>query len=327
MCFNGILLIIFIREAYTLVKREDRMKTIRIVMTGLFIAALAGFAGAQTRNTIVTGTVVDSATGLPVPGALVLFYDSDSIPADIPAFMNNFISHPENFQFDTTITGADGRFSDTIAISTKTVVLVCGVIKPGYMLKYDFRLMLLPVAAVNFGTLRISKPAAADKDTIMVTGKVVDSLTGAPLANTLVVMSGLGGLDTAGNLVLTGADGTFSKQVIIARFNNMSVVGYVANRTGYVPKVGSSTATSKQLDLGTIALVPSNHVIFYSAGGSFAGNRPDAMTVYSLSGKLLYNGPSSVSIEKAAGTSTGTMLVVFKRNNKIVNCRQVVLAR
>lgn len=294
---------------------ENHSKT----MVGFFIVALAFLAGAQIPRTItVTGTVQDSATGLPVSGALVLLLDTATVPTDF--------SKLTGLQFDTTVSGADGKFSYSMNIAPASVILGVAVIKLGYQVKISAAIILPTATTVAIGVLKIS--AAADAlDTIAVSGKVVDSLTSSPIQGALVVMSGLGALDTfSGNRVLTNADGTFSKQVIITKLTNLPMVGYVVTQLDYAAKVGQGQATGKQLDFGTIKLSPNTQAVLPRSGVFFTGIQPDAMRILSLDGKTLYDGPVMI-FNKAVPNRNGIVMVTFKRKNRIIENTQVFLTR
>lgn len=288
------------------------------VMFGLFIVTLAFLASAQlTRTITVTGTVQDSATGSPVAGALVLLLDTNTIAIDL--------TNIAGLKLDSTVTGADGKFSYSMTVSTNNLILGYAVFKQGYQLKFSAAGILS--TTVNLGIIKLVKSDAGLMDTLTVTGTVLDSITNAPVSGALVIMSGLGALDTAaGNRVLTNVDGTFSKQIIITKLNTSSIVGYVVSQPDYTTKIGNKTATGKQLDLGTILLSPNNPAVLPRNYLHASGIRPDEMSVYSLSGKLLYDGPV-VSIKKTTACKSAFVTVIFKRKNIILDCRQVLLTR
>jgi hypothetical protein len=288
------------------------MKTaVRIIP--LLILAMACISSAQNTRTItVTGTVVDSVTGQPVPGALIVLVDTNTLNLDINAL--------GSLHLDSAFSGTDGTFRYSMTVSSGNMLLIFGVIKQGYQFYYNLNAIL--GNTVNLGTIRLKPADASSKDTITVTGTVVDSVTNQPLANALVAMSGLGGLDTAGNTVLTNASGTFSKQIIITKLNNSSIVAYMVTRIGYTMRVGQRTATSRQLDLGTILLVPTGAAIVPRGSLSFNAKTADRMHVYSLSGKLLYAGPV-LPIASVMRKHHGAIIIDLKRNNKIVDRKQV----
>lgn len=289
------------------------------MMVSFFMVTLAIFASVQVPRTItVTGTVQDSATGLPVAGALVLLLDTTTIPTDL--------SNLTGLKFDTTVSGADGKFSYSMNIAPASVILGYAVVKQGYQIKISASLILPTATTVAIGIIKISAAANA-LDTLTVSGKVVDSLTGSPVEGALVVMSGLGAIDTSSaNRVLTNADGTFSKQIYITKLNNMSMVGYIVSQLNYAAKIGQGQATGKDLDFGTIQLSPNNQAVLPIPGISRRGNSPNGMRILSLDGKLLYDGPVA-NFNAAVPERSGVVMVALKRNNKIIGSEKVLLTR
>jgi hypothetical protein len=286
-----------------------------------FVGTLFCAASAQISRTItVTGTVVDSATGAPVPGALVLLLDTTAsvLSIDLETLMNSL----GNWKLDSAFSGADGSFSGSMSVSSGNMLLVYGVLKQGYQFYYFLTTIPPGANSVNIGTIRLKANDASAKDTITVSGKVVDSVTNQPIGGALVAMSGLGGIDTAGNRVLTNTDGTFSKQVIISKLNNSSIVAYVATAVGYTPKVGQGTAANKVLDVGTILLVSAGSAVVQGRGMSFVKKSADRMAVYSLTGKLLYAGPV-LPLESVMRKHRGAIIVDLKRNSTVVERKKI----
>ena len=298
------------------------MKILRLSMVGFFVSSLICLAAAQNTRTItVTGTVVDSVTGAPVPGALILLVDTNASVLSLD--LNTLINSLGTWKLDSAFSGDDGSFKCTMGVGTGNLFLIYGVIGRGYEFYY-FLTTIPPLAAtVDLDTIRLKPADASSKDTITVSGTVLDSITNQPIANALVAMSGLGGVDTAGNTVLTNADGTFSKQVIITKLNSSSIVAYIATAVGYTPRVGQGTATNKQLDLDPILLSPTGAAVI--PRGKFSSAAPataDRMSVYTLSGKLLYAGPV-LPLESIMRKHRGAIIVDLKRNGAIVQRKKV----
>jgi hypothetical protein len=275
-------------------------------------------ANAQ-RTITVTGPVQDSATGSPVAGALVLLLDTNTISIDLTKLTG--------LQFDSTVSGADGKISYNMKIATNSYILGYAIVKQGYQLVYNGAAISPTATTVSLGVIKIAASGATPLDTLTVSGKVVDSLTNVGLGGALVVMSGLGAVDTAsGNRVLTNADGTFSKQVIISELNNSPIVGYVVNQLGYTTKIGEKLASGKQLDLGTIPLSPNLQAVRRRPLNFSEKLLPDRMVVYALNGNVLYEGPLMSFGGKVHGKNV-PVLEVFKRNGIVVDIRQIVSTR
>jgi hypothetical protein len=292
------------------------------MMAGFFIIMLAFLANAQlTRTITVTGTIQDSASGLPLAGALVMLLDTNTIPADIPGFIANI----GNLKLDSTVSGADGQFSYVMTVSTSNFILGYAVLKQDYQLKFSAAGILS--TTVNLGIIKIAKSDAGLKDTLTVMGRVLDFITNVPVPGALVIMSGIGALDTAsGNRATTNVDGIFSKQIIITKLNGVSIVGYVVSQLNYATKIGEMQASGKQVDLGAILLSPISQVVLPRRFMHTVENRPDGMCVYSLNGRLLYNGPV-MPFEKITLCKGAPVMVMFKSNGILIDRRQVFLSR
>jgi hypothetical protein len=98
------------------------------MMIGIFIVTLGFLASAQNSIT-VSGTVIDNATVLPVEGAMVLLFGTNSYPTSSIDL--------STVKLDTAITGADGTFSRTMTVESSASFLGCGIKKEGF--EYMFR--------------------------------------------------------------------------------------------------------------------------------------------------------------------------------------------
>ena len=157
-------------------------------------------------------------------------------------------------------------------------------------------------------------------------GTVVDSATSTPLGNALVIMTGLGSIDTTGNTVRTANNGTFSKRVIVSNSSTLRVLLYTVSKTGYNANGGQATITSKTLNLGTIKLklipITSTSVTKQLA----IQQRIDNIQVYSLRGQLLYAGPV-VATEKILQAQHTPVIVNFRCIDRTVNSVKFVPAK
>jgi hypothetical protein len=141
----------------------------------------------------------------------------------------------------------------------------------------------------------------------------VDSGTGTGIGGALVAMSSGGGFDTIGNTVYTNSDGTFFKQVTISKLNGASIVAYVITDQGYQTQLGQNQASGSQLDLGTIQLKRNSSAIKPEIG-LFAPVRINKMSIYSLNGRMLYEG-SAQAIEAILKNYRGAAIVAIKCDN------------
>jgi hypothetical protein len=285
-------------------------KILSIATTCVFLFGLISLSAAATTLITVTGTVVDSATGAPVPQAMILLFDTSTINID-----------PSNLgalKLDTVFSGTDGKFQYQMTINAQSFILGYGVLKQGYQIKYSAAGILF--TTVNLGTLKISKMDTSVKDTLMVSGTVVDSVSGIGVNGALVIMSTGGGFDTIGNTILTSADGTFSKQVIVNKLNGASIVSYIITDRNYQTKLGQNTATGKQLDLGTIFLKRTMDAVRSGAQFGMIQAQANRMSIYALNGRLLYTG-RIVPLDKIEQGQTGAVIVKLANENTTIGTK------
>ncbi|MGB7567315.1 MAG: hypothetical protein WBM07_05620 [Chitinivibrionales bacterium] len=290
-------------------------KNLSLTMVCILSAGLFFISAAQTKSITVTGTVVDSTTGSPVPQAMILLFDTSTLNIDL--------SNLGALKLDTAFSGTDGKFQYQMTVNTLSFILGYGVLKEGYLIKYSASGFFPTSTTVNLGTITISKIDTSVKNTLTVSGTVVDSATGNGIGGALVIMSTGGGFDTTGNTVLTNNDGTFSKQVIISELNGASVVSYIITDPDYQTKLGQNTATGKQLDLGRILMERTTAAI-KPAGLSMARAQANRMSVYALNGRLLYDG-RILPLDKIAQCRCGEVIVALACNNLTISVKKMLL--
>ena len=273
-----------------------------LLMVGLCVVSMADTVfGAKI---VASGNVIDSISGAAVSNALVLFtgIDSLSAPKDI-----------SSLKFDSTYSNTDGTFKDTI--STNASILLYGATKDGYELTWNYKMFILTPTSVNLGTIKLYPTGTAPKDTFMVSGTVVDSVTLTPIGGAKVIISGMS-LNMTGDTVLTASDGTFSKQAFVNRTGPRAVVTYVVQKPGYADHFGQNQpGSSKQVNLGTIKLAPGDiGVVLPQCVTRLYQQSPNAMGVFTLSGKRLYAGPTR-QLDKTQLQGTGVAVVRFTQGN------------
>lgn len=284
------------------------------ILTTLAVAGLFSVASAQTTIT-VSGTVKDSATGQPIAQATILL-----TATDVTTLMLSQGSLT-NLKFDTVYTGADGSFSRAIHATATQNILGWMVTKTGYQMKYSIYPFTATTTTISLGTILLAGVNNSVKDTVTVSGTVVDSITGSPVANALVGMTGLLSLDTTGNTVFTGANGTFSKKVIINNAATARILIYAVAKNGYTPGGGQAAITSKTINLGTIRLKPIVTVVV--ARPLATPSRANNLQIFSLRGQLLYAGPV-VSAEKVLQTRHTPVIMNFRHNDRTINSVKIV---
>lgn len=273
-----------------------------LLMVGLCIVSMA--CTIFGRTIVVSGMVIDSISGDPVSKAHVLFIGLSSLSADL--------SDLSKVKVDSTYSNTDGTFKDTI--STDASILLYGATKDGYELTWNNK-MLLFSSQVNIGTIKLYPTGTAPKDTFMVSGTVVDSVTGKPIDGALVIMSGMSLSITGGDTVLTASNGTFSKQAIVSRTGPFAVLIYAVSKPGYVTHIGQNQPSGKQVNLGSIELAPGGTgVVLPQRVTALYQRSANTMGVFTLSGKRLYAGPAR-QLDKTLPHGTGIAVVRFARGN------------
>jgi hypothetical protein len=291
------------------------MKHSAVRYGAFFLLSLAGFSFGLQRNITVSGVVVDSVTGQPVQNAIVLLYDAQTLNIDT--------SDLSTLDLDTAFTASNGSFSKTITAPSTNLILIYAVVMEGYSLYYSGR--GLSSTTIKLDTIKLVPTDLAAKDTITVSGKVVDSATGIGIPDAIVGLSG-GDLDTVGKTAITNANGNFSRQVIINKVGALTIVGYVAYKDGYNPAMGQKTATGKTVDLGNIILSSNTPVLWKAQQQRPLHNIATSMTMYSLNGRKLYTG-RVMPLDRAIAHLTSAMLVEFRHNGSIVDRKKVLPAR
>jgi hypothetical protein len=284
--------------------------------SALFILLIFGFSFAAQRNVTVSGVVVDSVTGQPIPNAIVLLLDTNI--TDVSQVDSIDIT---KLKPDTAITTANGVFSKTITTTMTNFILAYMVIKEGYSVIINGTIMLS--TTIDLDTIKLVPTDIAAKDTITVSGKVVDSATGVGIPGALIGLSG-GDLDTVGKTAITDANGNFSRQVIINKVGTLTIVLYVAYKDGYNPAVGSETAINKTVDLGTIILSQNTPVLWKAQ--QRLRNIATSMTIYSMNGRKLYTGRVA-PLNRVIEHSTSAVLVEFRHNGSIIDRKKVMPER
>jgi len=283
----------------------------------LMIGILSFSSFAQQKKVIVTGKVVDSVTSAAIPNAKIILSGLTVISISQPIDSNAI----RNLKYDTVYSKTDGTFSDTLVVVQTTNLLVYGVLKQGYAITYSFTLILL--GSVDLGVIKVGKPADLIKDTITVSGTVVDSASGAAIAGVQMIMTGLGSFDTTGNTAVTDVQGKITKQVIVGNSAADRVLTYLVSKNGYFPAFGQQAISGKTLDIGTIKLKSNGQGIIVS---NKVISKPDALqtvALYSVRGQLLYSGDLK-SIDKKL-LRNGIAVAAFKTPYGLAGSRKIAV--
>jgi hypothetical protein len=219
---------------------------------------------------------------------MVLFYDMATLSFDTNDVTKIVTDIMNSGQLDTAYTGTDGKFSYSLKVPSTSFILLCGVIKQGYQPGYAMGMLLS--TSVKLDTVKLQKNnETAAKDTLMVSGTVVDSTSGSPIGNCRIIFNGTAGVDTVGNTTTTDANGTFSKQVVIAS-SALPVLIYLVNKEGYLSGGGQKQYSGKQVDLGTVKIKKINAAVLPVRRLIDEGIGSTEMKIFTPSGRLLYSG-------------------------------------
>jgi len=298
------------------------MKNYGSVALLFFLTAFLSFSGvaAQQDTIFVSGKVVDSITGAPIPNATLLLYATASY--------NISPNNLGDLKLDTVYSDANGDISHTMSVIQNAFILVYGVIKQDYQIYYSVAGIQLQfnIITVNLGTIKLQKVDVLVKDTIVVSGAILDSSTGMGIDGAQVIMSGLGSFDTTGNTVLTGSDGKFSKQVIAGNAVSDTQLIYLVSKDGYRPMVGQQYISGKTLDLGTILLKRNTQGIIASAAPVRMPRAAVVTGVYTLKGQLVSVGPFASGNPKLFRHS-GVAVAVFRNQNGDARAKKVMATK
>jgi hypothetical protein len=286
------------------------MKKVSSVLICLFLILLIFSHAGFTKDVTVSGTVKAAATNEPINEASVALFggtlDMSTIPDSI----------------DTVFTGSDGTFEATITVPENANILFYGAHKEGYLAKTDIKQYLLTPMPTEIDVGDILLKTIDDaKDTLRVSGTVVDSITQEPLSDVKIrVTSGLIGDITIDSLT-SDAQGKFDGKIPYIPGTNplFKAIFYSAEKDGYIPKGDTAGIPDNEIiDLGTIELVEENIAIKYPIQ-KFKMQQPTHIAVYSMNGKLIYEGPfNHQKVFDILNTANQQVLIRYYRNNKLL---------
>lgn len=286
------------------------MKNIITTQSYLIIIVLFLSQILFAKEVTVKGTVKAAATNQPVPQAMVVLFGGTMDMSTMPDTM------------DTVITENDGTFELTITVTENANVLFSGAHKEGFLAKTAMKpYLLLPMPTqINLGDILL-KTIADAKDTLTISGSVIDSITKDPIAGAKIrVTSGLIGDITIDSLT-SGADGKFVGRIpyIPSTSPLFNAIFYGAEKDEYTPKGDTAGIPSNEIiDLGAIELVKINIAVRYPFK-RLNKLQPTHIAVYSLNGKLLYEGLySKIKIFNLLRTSNRHLIVRYYRNDKLL---------
>lgn len=276
-----------------------------------FIVVLAAFifspAFGQDKEVTVSGTVVDSVTGNPLSGVVILL-----APGIIPDTSN----------LDTAFTQSDGKFNKTVLVADNTTMMTYITLKGGYKSKMGNSSIGVN-NAVDFGTIALSEETYRE---IVIIGRVLDSSDNQPIPTALVILSNSSLiLDTIYDSVFTSDIGVFSHKMQIGTGGIGPLppqVIYSATKDAYVPKEGYQAGNVDTCDLGDILLAKINIPIIYDPYSKIkiSNVKPNRIEIYSVKGQMLYSG-AECNLNKLFHLSIITLqpiIIRYKFNNEVL---------
>lgn len=284
------------------------MKTIHFLP---FIVAFAAFLFnpvlGQDKEVTMTGTVVDSATGDPIPGVIMAL-----APGIIPDTSN----------IDTSLTQSDGKFTKTMLVASNTAFMSYITFKGGYKSKMGNG-RVGSNNTVDFGTIELSVETYRD---IVIIGRVLDSASSQPLPAALVLLSNTAFImDSIYDSVVTTDLGTFSHTMQIGTGGIGPLppqVIYTAMKDTYNPAFGNADGNVDTCDLGDILLSKINIPIIYDPTSKITllNAKPNRVEIYSLKGQLLYSG-ANLNVNRLYHLSILSLqpvIIRYKCNNEVL---------
>jgi|GEM_PF-2323089 hypothetical protein len=295
------------------------VKSFKSILTPLLIiCGMIVSVSASQRTLAISGIVVDSVTKQPVSQAMMLFFTAASLTSFDSSNSGDILNGQK---LDTTYSGADGTFSYSLNASTDKKILLAAALKEGYKFAYKLK-VILASSTIKLDTLKIVKNLGLTNDTLMVNGTVVDSVTGTPLEDCRIIMSGSGGMDTAGNTAVTSANGAFSQKVVVdtSKFKSFD---YIVKMEGYQTAYGKKQFTSKEVDLGTISIRNLNAGVAPGMKPVNPIRRVVAIKSYSINGRLLNSGTiRSFAAAKRQFRSSGIAIMLLTNNKEPLSVRK-----
>lgn len=287
------------------------MKKLISVQTYLALIIILFSHAAFTKDVTVSGIVKAAATSQTISEATVMLFGGTMDMSSIPDTM------------DTVFTGSDGTFEKTITVPEDATILFYGASKEGYLAKTDIKQYLLtPMPTeIDVGDILL-KTIDEAKDTLYVSGAVVDSITQDPLPDVKIrITSGLIGDITIDSL-MSDAQGEFEGKIpyIPGTSPLFNAISYGAEKDEYTPKGDTAGIPDNGIiDLGTIELVKVNIAIKYYPIQKLKMLRPTHIAVYSVNGKLIYEGPfNDHKVFDILNTANQQVLIKYHRNNKLL---------
>ncbi len=296
---------------------------LKMLISFFIVVCFFSYADAAEKTVTVSGKITDNATSQPIPQAMVLLFAVSTIAIDMN-HLADFLKSVKNI--DTVFSNADGSFSDSLKASQDAIGVVCVPLKQGYQMDYHATLLSPTIKTVNFGAIKLEKSDLLPRDTIRVSGIVVDSATGIPLDNCWIVMSGFESWDTAGNTVFTGGNGAFSKQVIIAGTSSTKTLLFFASKTGYENTGGQLQVSGKQVDLGTIKLSKPGAGVKGGSRSLFRAQAVTSMNAYGVNGRLLYAGPV-LALHAILRQYGNPAVILLKRNEAVIGKKLLAIMK
>lgn len=280
-------------------------KVYYLFWTTLLFASLLQSAFGQDKEITVTGKVTDTA-GTAIDQAMVILG-------------SGLVSSG-----DTVYTGNDGSFNTKITVNQNAYGIMYRISKTGFNAKTGYGMIDSTSNTVDLGTVVLTKGISQN---ITVSGRVVDSATGAPIENALVRLSTtISIVDTIYDSAYTDKDGKFSKEMAPGIWIQPRLL-YLVTKDGYLMKYGTEMIQGTTVDLGDIKLMKDPVSIALPNTLIKSQFTPNSITLYSLKGQLLYTGNELHlhTLLKRGIVNAQPVIAVYKQGNREVYRKSILL--
>ena len=259
----------------------------------VFILSLYSLSIGQEKKITVSGTVIDSITGDPVPDVLILLTDnvSDIMNGNVNSIVNSVMNNNQSITSDNS-----GKFSAEISVNQTSFLLAGVFVKGDYQIKVQTATILIDKA--DFNTIKMIKEEFRD---VEISGTIKDSLTDQPVSGATVYLTNTSIIiDSVFYILTTDDQGRFSQKMKIGKGGilppliSSPLILYTVHKTEYdtLMNMAPDNGNSK-IDLGTIYIFNRNAPVknISIIKNELSKPKPSSVFIYSLNGKLLYSGP------------------------------------
>lgn len=293
---------------YSVEKKGYLTKTGQAPILGLIVDLGKIFLTPGLNKTVVvSGTVLDTATGKPVSQALVTLKTSN-MSVDPP---------------DTVYTDNDGYFKKevVIRISVITPTLYYSVEKKTYQTKTG----QAPITGQTLDLGKIFLKPGTNK-IVTVVGKVINADNQEPIKDAMVLLTTLA-ISLKPDTAYTDEKGNFKALVEVSVISPIEpMLYYAVSKTGFRPVTGQKQIAGDPVDLGTIQLSPLSVAVWFGKTAFSSTIQPTGLVVYSPNGRTIYSGAIK-NLNRIANQSSKSAIVCYTANGKTIYRTKVTLGK